>query len=72
MASPLASPIGSYQAQGEWDQLQTQFSQHMSLQPLPPAQSSASPPQQRSSPSQQNSDTPGKAANNTFVHKLHT
>lgn len=36
MNSPMVSPIGSpYQTQGDWDQLQCQFSQQMSLQPPP-------------------------------------
>lgn len=55
--SPLISPVhaGSVQDNGSWDQLQTQFTQHMSLQPPSPI----APMPTKS------------GSGNTFVHKLY-
>ncbi|KAI8099660.1 HSF-type DNA-binding-domain-containing protein [Halteromyces radiatus] len=64
MSSPLASPIGSpYQNQGDWDQLQSQFSQQMSLQP---------PNTNGNNNINNNNNNNSRNNNNTFVHKLHT
>ncbi|CEJ00384.1 hypothetical protein RMCBS344292_14440 [Rhizopus microsporus] len=58
--SPLLSPAGSpFPMDPSWDQLQSQFSQQMSLHPPPPPLSTTVPITNKS------------GSNNTFVHKLY-